>query len=256
MEVTDFWEKRAAQKELSDEQVTHRDIWQRWLEIQNISIYLRSSDRVLDVGCGSGYSTRIFAPSVREIVGIDYSETMIVRAQEETERQGFPPEKIRFLHGDVMHLSPSSAGYFDTIISERCLINLPSFEEQKKAIGNIASVLNINGRFIFVEGSADGRIQLNILRKKMGLPEMPKVWHNVDFHEAETLRYLEEHFTLEDRKYFGMYDFVSRVIHPLLVAPEEPKYDSRINEIGAKISLEVGGFEYLSRVLFLVLRKR
>lgn len=56
--------------------------------------------------------------------------------------------------------------------------------------------------------------------------------------------------------HFGVYDFISRVVHPLIVAPEQPQYNARINEVAAKLALNLRRFENLSRVLFLVLRKR
>lgn len=256
-EVKSFWEEKAEQEDVSSERVTHKDIWQRWLEIRSISFYLNKKDRVLDVGCGNGYSTRIFNNLVNEIIGIDYSNAMITRARKETTEENPPArKKPTFLQCDVLDLSPSFAGYFDTVISERCLINLTNFDEQKRAIENIASVLKTGGLFIFVEGSAEGRLNLNTEREKFGLPKMPPVWHNVDFHEKETLKYLRKSFILKDRRSFGLYDFLSRIVHPLMVAPKEPKYDARINEIAAKLSQDIQVFQNLSRVLFLVLKKR
>lgn len=92
--VRKFWDERAVQEGVSSHEVTHKDIWQRWLEIKAIGDYLRKKDRVLDVGCGNGYSTRIFAGLCKEIVGIDYSNEMIDRARAESgkkvrERQSF-----------------------------------------------------------------------------------------------------------------------------------------------------------------------
>lgn len=251
-----FWNERAALRNLPSGEVTHKDVWQRWLEIQTIGRYLRKSDRVLDVGCGNGFSTRMFSNLVREIVGIDFSEEMISRAKEETEQVGLPGKAPTFYRLDVLDLSPSFLGYFTAVISARCLINLANFEDQKRAMSNIASVLKSGGRFIFVEGSAEGRMQLNEMRKRVNLPKMPTVWHNINFCERETLKFLQKNFVLENRIYFGMYDFLSRVVHPLLVAPEEPIYDARINEIAARLSSQIGGFEALSRILFLVLRKK
>ncbi len=254
--VKKFWNEKATQKNISPEQVTHRDIWQRWLEIQMIIKFLRKNDRVIDIGCGNGYSTRIFSNFCKEVIGIDYSEDMISRAKEETLKNKGLRKPPVFIKCDVLELSPSLAGRFDVAISERCLINLRNFERQKKAIANIASVLKPKGRFIFVEGSDDGRKRLNNFRKKVGLPLMPRVWHNIDFKETEILRYLNQFFTIEDRKYFGVYDFLSRVVHPLLVSPDEPKYDAKINEIAARLAVDREEFKDISRVLFLVLQKK
>jgi SAM-dependent methyltransferase len=256
-QVKKFWDERAVQGGISSQEVTHKDIWQRWLEIKTISNYLRKKDRVLDVGCGNGYSTRIFSGLCKEIVGIDYSNEMIDRARAESEKRGERATKLTlFAQCDVLELNPSLFGLFDLIISERCLINLGSFEKQKRAIAQIASVLKRGGRFIFVEGTADGRENLNRFRKAAGLSPMPRVWHNLDFRERETLAYFKRHFRIEERKYFGLYDFLSRVVHPLVVRPEEPQYDAAINEVAAKLSVNCGEFAHLSRVIFLVMRKK
>lgn len=255
--VRRFWDSRAAKQDTAPSSVTHRDIWQRWLEIEMICRYLRKKDRVLDVGCGNGYSTRIFSGLCREVIGIDYSEAMIVRAREENPRgkksSGKSPE---FHQCDILELNQAMFGSFDAAVSERCLINLADFEKQKQAIANIASVLKPGGRFIFVEGSAEGRNRLNMLRKKSGLKAMPRVWHNIDFREDETLRYMKRFFSVEDRVHFGMFDFLSRVVHPLIVSPDEPQYDARINEVAARLALDLQEFGEVSRVLFLVLRKK
>lgn len=255
--VKDFWDERAIREGISSGQVTHKDIWQRWLEIEMISSYLHKNDRVLDVGCGNGHSTRILSRFCKEIIGIDYSEAMINRAREESRKKRKTSLKHPiFFQCDALDLNPSLFGTFDVVISERCLINLSSFEKQKKAIANIASVLKPKGKFIFIEGSADGRKVLNKFRKMVGLSAMPRVWHNIDFKETETVRYLKNFFMMDEYKHFGVYDFISRVVHPLLVSPEEPKYDAKINEIAARLALETQEFGDISRVMFLVLSKK
>ena len=79
-DVKSFWDGRARDSGLDDVEVTHRDVWQRWLEIRTIEKYLGPGDRVLDIGCGSGHATKIFAPRVKEILDIDFSAGMIARA--------------------------------------------------------------------------------------------------------------------------------------------------------------------------------
>jgi len=248
--VKAFWQARAAADELAEGEVTHRDIWQRWLEIETIKKFVGKTDRVLDVGCGNGFTTKRLAPLVSEIVGMDYSEEMIRRAQKDV------PAGASFKVASVTELSPATAGMFTVVVSERCLINLASWEHQKQALANIASVIRPGGRFIFVEGCKDGRDNLNRMRQSAGLQPMPPVWHNIDFERQPTLDQLSRWFDLEHDLHFGVYDFVARVVHPLVVAPEEPRYDSRINEVGAKLACQSQQFGGISRVLFLVLRRR
>jgi SAM-dependent methyltransferase len=250
--VKHFWETRAQDQSLTDAEATHQDVWQRWLEIETIKPFLKSTDRMVDIGCGSGYATRLLAPLVRETLGIDFSESMIERARAAAD--GRPG--LRFEVGDALDLDPAALGSFDVAISVRCLINLESWALQQRALENIARLLTPGGRFIFVEGLADGRRALNALRMRMGLSDMPTVWHNVDFEESTLLPWLDQFFTLEARRHFGVYDFVSRVVHPMAVAPESPVYDSAINRTAAQLAVQLQEFGAVSRVAFLVLMRR
>jgi SAM-dependent methyltransferase len=254
--LQNFWGARAANTETPEEAVTHPDVWQRWLEIESIKRFVRPSDRVLDVGCGNGYTTTHIALLVREIVGIDVSTEMIARARSAEGDGVAAPGAMTFTVCDVLELDHADVGLFDVAISERCLINLPGWPEQQRAIANIASVLKPGGRFILVEGSRGGRERLNRLRQAVGLDPMSPVWHNVDFDEEETLAYLGRWFIVEHRLHFGGYDFISRVVHPLVVAPEAPRYDARINQVAAKLACHLQEFGEISRILFLVLRKK
>lgn len=249
MKVKDFWQNQAKNKAPSNK-VTHRDVWQRTLEIEMIKLFL-TKKRAIDIGCGNGYTTKKITPFVEEIVGIDYSSEMINRAKKESAHKN-----ITYSVQDVLKLSPKNFGFFDIAISERCLINLESWSAQKKAIKNISSVLKKGGLFIFVEGLKEGRENLNYYRESVGLSKMPKVWHNFDFEEKKLLNFLSRDFIIEKKLHFGLYDFISRVIHPLLVAPYEPKYTSKINKIACYLALKKQELPALSRIIFLVLRKK
>lgn len=251
--MKEFWESRARDRTVDDRQVTHRDIWQRWLEIETIKRFLCRSDRLLDVGCGNGYTTRAVATLVRETIGIDFSAAMVERAREASVDRS---DALRFEVCDVRALEPDRFGLFDVVISERCLINLGSWDEQQRAIASIANVLRTGGRFLFIEGSADGRRRLNELRERAGLERMPPVRHNFDFQEASLLPYLDRFFTIDEHLHFGVYDFIARIVHPLVVAPAAPEYESRINEVAARLALHRQEFADLNRVLFLVLRRK
>jgi SAM-dependent methyltransferase len=251
-QVKQFWETRAQDPSLTDVEATHQDVWQRWLEIETIKPFLRASDRMIDVGCGSGYATRLLAPLVRDAVGVDFSESMIARAR--TAAAGQPA--VRFEVGNVLSLDRQALGSFDVALSVRCLINLESWALQRQGIEQIAGLVKPGGRFIFVEGFADGRRALNGLREQVGLSQMPKVWHNIDFEEATLLPYLDRFFTIAARRHFGVYDFVARVVHPMSVAPQPPVYDSPINRTGAQLALALQDCPSISRVIFLVLERR
>jgi ubiquinone/menaquinone biosynthesis C-methylase UbiE len=249
--VQAHWDDRAADRTRDDVEVTHPDVWQRWLEIETIRPHLRADDRVLDVGCGSGYATRRFAPHVASIVGIDFSEPMIARA-----KAGDNPANLSFKVADVRRLSGAGLGTFDTAVSVRCLINILHRTEQFHALDEIARVIRPGGRLILVEGKAEGRAALNEAREAHGLDAMPPVWHNRDFREGELLAHLDRNFTVSFKRGFGRYDYISRVVHPHLIKPRAPEYTAEINQIAARIAVTDNDAEHLSRIIFLALERK
>jgi ubiquinone/menaquinone biosynthesis C-methylase UbiE len=62
---------------------------------------IRTADRLLDIGCGTGQTTREAArvASVGDALGIDIDGGMIARARELADREGVP--NVRFEVGDA-----------------------------------------------------------------------------------------------------------------------------------------------------------
>jgi hypothetical protein len=77
---------------------------------------------------------------------------------------------------------------------------------------------------------------------------MPEVIYNRDFDEDVLWPYLRSHFRVISEWRFSLYDLISRVVHPLLVVPEEPKYDSPINEIAALLASTESGVQASRRI--------
>lgn len=176
-----FWEARAKSYK-TDATATLSEVQLRELEIKAILRYLSDDTKVLDIGCGNGYSTLKFAEKRRiQIVGIDFSQAMIDYALENLSNNPVPPtSKVEFLVGDVLELD-FPPNHFDILISERCLQNLVSWEDQKRAILNVTRVLKPYGLFVMAECSVTGLDKLihilNLFGKKEAENIMP--WHNL-----------------------------------------------------------------------------
>jgi SAM-dependent methyltransferase len=175
---------------------------------------------------------------------------MIRRAQEKYGSLG----NVNFQVEDVISL-PFDKESFDVVISQRCLINLTSWLDQMKAIHQIHRVVKPGGFFILQEGSRQGRECLNQAREMLGLMRMPTVEYNLDFDEETLWPFLRELFDIVDVRRFGLYDLISRVVHPLQVSPEEPKYDAKINEVAAKVCARMHGAEPMAREFSAVMRR-
>jgi ubiquinone/menaquinone biosynthesis C-methylase UbiE len=254
--IREFFRARAS----ANKYATSLDFHLREIEIEYISRHLAGSRRVLDVGCGNGYSTLCYAAQVNaEFVGIDFVPEMISGAQE-LSRQFRTNGKVTFHEGDVTELDFPS-GTFDTVISQRCLLNLPSREKQWQAFSEISRVLKPGGLYLMMEGTLQGLERMNEMRAKFGLEPIheadPKTNpFSMKFDEDELAGKLAQYFSrVEMVQRFGMYYFISRVIHPLLVAPEQPKYDAPINAVAQQICNQYPDFEGMGHVALWVIRK-
>ncbi|GIJ48061.1 methyltransferase [Virgisporangium aliadipatigenens] len=102
--------------------------------------------RVLDVGCGTGGSTRAAARLAVDgaAVGLDLSEPMLARAAALAQREGLT--NVRFERGDAqVHRFP--AGRFDVAISQ---FGIMFFADPVAAFANIRLALRPGGRLVFV----------------------------------------------------------------------------------------------------------
>lgn len=240
----EYWNKRAAGAH-DAVTATHRDRFQRHLELEQVvNNWPGNMPRVLDVGCGMGWTSNAIASRSSEVVAIDRSPEMIAGAK----AQFGQSSNVRYEFGDVRSLPEDWSASFDLVLSQRCLINLSGWEEQRIALDEIARVLKPGGRLILQEGTKQGREALNELRLHMGLPRMPEVIFNRDLDEDVLWPYLRLHFRLISERRFSLYDLISRVVHPLLVVPEEPKYDSPINEVAALLASAESGVQASERI--------
>jgi len=239
-----YWNKRAAGAH-DPVTATHSDRFQRHLELEQvIANWPEYMPRVLDVGCGTGWTSDAIASLSLEVVAIDRSPEMIAGAKAAFGQAS----NVRYEVGDVLSLPQDWSASFDLVLSQRCLINLSGWKEQRIALDEIARVLKPGGRLILQEGTKQGREALNELRLHVGLPRMPEVIFNRDLDEDALWPYLRLHFRVIHEWRFSLYDLISRVVHPLLVVPEEPNYDSPINEVAALLASTESGVQASQRI--------
>ncbi|MDH2429462.1 class I SAM-dependent methyltransferase [Sphaerisporangium sp. TRM90804] len=107
---------------------------------------LAPADRVLDAGCGCGFTTRVAAARVTEgsVLGVDLSEPMLARARESVEREGL--RNVRFERADVQVRDFPEAA-FDVVISR---LGLMFFDDPEAAFANLFRALRPGGRLVFL----------------------------------------------------------------------------------------------------------
>lgn len=260
--VKDFWNKEA-QEWGDDPRVTIRDHHFRLLEIATVCNHIKGGREVLDIGCGSGFSTLFYAQAVHNIIGADYAEKMVAHARRflkdkayrNRTLQEYAPgariagvDNIRFESGNILDL-----GYpdeqFDKIVAERVLINLPTRELQADAVAEVARVMKPGATWVMVEVTEQGHAGVDRLRKKFGLSIIEKYWHNLYIDEPWFAKVAErEGLVIKAVRRFETYQFMTKVVHPLVVAPAEPKFMAGFNVAAREVAREYPDFAGVRKI--------
>lgn len=243
------------------DKATAQDFYLRELEIETAANFMRGKAKTLDVGCAIGYGPIEYAkrhPKIKSY-GIDYSDKMIKRAV--IRQRGLSlglKRRLEFKTASVMEL-PYGDNFFDVVTTSRCLMALLDWERQKKGILEVRRVLKPGGVFVMMEGTTQGWEKLNETRGLFGLETIPidtsKGLDTLKFDEKRLLPFLKKHWQIIEIKHFGMYYFISRVIHPLLVAPHKPKFSAKINKIALEIAKEIPDWNGIGHLTAFILKK-
>ncbi|KYH40175.1 MAG: hypothetical protein AYL32_012920 [Candidatus Bathyarchaeota archaeon B26-2] len=108
---------------------------------------------IVDVGCGSGYFTRILARGLREegkVVGIDPDRLLIVEAEEIAKREGL--SNVEFRVGSIYEI-PLPDNYADLVVCHIVLCNIP---RQFDAIMEMKRVAKVGGKVVVIEPARGG----------------------------------------------------------------------------------------------------
>jgi SAM-dependent methyltransferase len=236
---------------------TTRDPTLGVLEEERLAKYLRLDDTVLEIGCGDAAHTVRYARQVKRIFGLDVADTLIAHARQRAGRARV--ENVEFIVGSVLDLERIFRGSdVDCVLSQRCLINLPTWEHQQDALLKIHGVLRRGGVFLMTEGFQDELDNLNQVRQGVGLSAINVVNYNRNLRHDEFDSFIATYFEVEAVQDYGLYLLLSRVFHPLAVSPGEPRHDSRLNEVAGLLerAVDLPECRRFSYNLLYVLRRR
>lgn len=234
-QIKAYWEERA-DFYLADPASTTDDVYLRELEIRTITQVLKTllgpgPRKVLDVGCGEGYSTinvALESPHF-SFTGIDYSANMIRMARARLAATPVLKGRLQFQMGDVLNLSSACGdATYDAVLSDRCLINLESKEDQRRALKEIARHVAPGGYYLAVENFVEGQEAMNQAREAVGLAPIPVRWHNLYFSEPDLISFATPEFEfLEFKDFASAYYLATRVIYSALCKRSGEEIDYR-----------------------------
>ncbi|MGZ8540918.1 MAG: arsenite methyltransferase [Chitinophagaceae bacterium] len=116
---------------------------------------IKEGNTVIDLGSGAGndaFVARKLVGEKGEIIGIDFTEPMIVKARDNAEKLGF--KNVEFRQGDIEDM-PVTANKADVIVSN-CVLNL--VPNKHKVFGEVYRVLKPGGHFSISDIVLEGEL--------------------------------------------------------------------------------------------------
>jgi len=218
-----FWNQRAL-TETDPLKVNIADDVQRQLETAFIMAHLPPGARVLEVGAGNGHLTQTLRQRAGFVDAFDYAENMVQQA-----KQLHQEKNNRFFHDSVLDPKAVQPPY-DAVVCVRVLINLRNLEEQQRAFENMSALVKPGGRLILVEGFSDGFERLNQVRQGAGMAPFRPAAINFYSPLAPWLERFTRGFRIDATFNTGTFDFLTRVVYPALVGPDQASGPSEFHE--------------------------
>lgn len=250
--VKEHYKKEAKENNLSLTS-TMADVNTRRLEMEHIISYLKNGQKVLEVGCGNGSASVEISKKIKlDLLATDFSEDMIALAKKQPTKG--VKGKITFQEEDVLKLNYEKT--FDVVFTERCIINLLNWDDQKKGLKNMARALKKGGSLVLVEAFQDGLDQLNGARKDLGLEPIGPAYHNFYLHKEKVIEYLkgEQLVLAEENNFLSSYFYGSRVLYPALAKAN--KTDIHYNSSFAEYFSLLPALGNYSQIKILVFKRR
>lgn len=165
----DVFEKWAKGSAGSSMEWVHPLFHKWWLK----KLDLPEAGKVLDVGCGTGWASRIVARMVPkgEVVGIDFAEGMVQKAKQLTSKdKAHNYGNLSFKIADVEDI-PYPNDYFDCVM---CLESFSWYPNPAVALKEMKRVLKPGGKLYVADGADSWLLRLTMKALKLFIPGLDR----------------------------------------------------------------------------------
>ncbi len=208
----EYWEKMAQKQKEENKSFTHSDKYIPILERDEILLNLTENDRVLEIGCGACDNSIYYMPKVKEYLGIELIKTFVEMSSEKINKHFFKNSKI--INYDGLKYVQDNKLDYDKLITQRFIINLATSDLQIEFFKAIyENTINRNAKLIICEGFGEELKNLNLLRRQIGLSNIPVAEYN-NFLNLDILEKIQSiGFNIEKTKGFDTYIYSTRLFN-------------------------------------------
>ena len=123
------------------EEYINQNKWRKWTKYLD-RLPLSDNQVVYDLGCSIGYVTRLLAPRVKKVIGIDHDQILLEEAQKNK------PNNCEFLLKNIFSLNPQTLGTCDGIWLS---FTLAYINEPQRFLSDWVACLTPGGWFAVVD---------------------------------------------------------------------------------------------------------
>lgn len=151
-----------------------------WID-ENIDFSSFAGRKVLEIGCGAGVATVLFAAAGAEVTAIDITEQAVAHTRRHLELRGLPDARVVRMDAELLECAPAG---FDHVFSWGVIHHSA---DPERIVANIAAALKPGGTgLVMVYNRRSARYWLR------GIIELVR---GLKFLKGETLRTVQRHYT-------------------------------------------------------------
>lgn len=156
---------------------------------------LKKGDSVLDISCGSGRHSLVFAKKGLQVVGVDYSKEVLNEARKNAKMNNL---SIKFVKQDIRKLKIEKK--FDGAVMLGNSFGYFNEKDNEKVVANIAKILKKNGKFFLDLPNTAGMFRNLSAKSKHKIPGGYMIATNKSFDPVSCILFMEWEVVVNNKK--------------------------------------------------------